>query len=143
MLTDCCSIIVRLPFCCLACARWFETSKALIAGFLDEKFVSHSIPLLDSSTNLFRNLILPLATINEIVMHMLLAVSALSLAATGHTQYYSLALRHKQRAMRLIREQIAFDAISAANDANVIVILMLCVFEVSIFFFFCFCVFSD
>lgn len=64
-------------------------------------------------------------------MHMVLALSALSLAATGQAQYYPSALRHKQRSMRLIREQIASDAISAANDANVIVILMLSVFEVS------------
>ncbi|EED14834.1 conserved hypothetical protein [Talaromyces stipitatus ATCC 10500] len=96
-----------------------------------DRSVSHSIPLLDSSTNLFRNLILPLATTNETVMHMVLALSALSLSSTGQTRYYPLALRHKQRSMRLIREQIAFDAMSAANDANVIVILMLSVFEIS------------
>lgn len=96
----------------------------------DDKAVSHSIVLLDSPTNLFRNLILPLATTNETVMHMVLALSALSLAATGQPQYYPSALRHKQRSMRLIREQIASDAVSAANDANVIVILMLSVFEV-------------
>uniref|UniRef100_A0A093UMI4 Adhesion and hyphal regulator 1 n=1 Tax=Talaromyces marneffei PM1 TaxID=1077442 RepID=A0A093UMI4_TALMA len=96
-----------------------------------DRSVSHSIVLLDSPTNLFRNLILPLATTNETVMHMVLALSALSLAATGQTQYYPLALRHKQRSMRLIREQIASNAISAANDANVIVILMLSVFEIS------------
>ncbi|KAL3713375.1 hypothetical protein TMatcc_002078 [Talaromyces marneffei ATCC 18224] len=95
-----------------------------------DRSVSHSIVLLDSPTNLFRNLILPLATTNETVMHMVLALSALSLAATGQTQYYPLALRHKQRSMRLIREQIASNAISAANDANVIVILMLSVFEI-------------
>jgi hypothetical protein len=61
---------------------------------------------------------------------MVLALSALSLAATGQPQYYPSALRHKQRSMRLIREQIASDAVSAANDANVIVVLMLSVFEV-------------
>ncbi|KAF3402394.1 hypothetical protein DPV78_003854 [Talaromyces pinophilus] len=87
--------------------------------------------LLDSPTNLFRNLILPLATTNETVMHMVLALSALSLAATGQPQHYPSALRHKQRSMRLIREQIASGAVSAANDANVIVILMLSVFEIS------------
>lgn len=99
---------------------------------LDERSVSHSIPLLDSSTNLFRRLILPLATTNETVMHMVLALSALSLTATGQTWFYPSALRHKQRGMQLIREQIASNAIAAANDANVIVILMLCVFEVSV-----------
>lgn len=98
----------------------------------DDRVVSHSIVLLDSPTNLFRNLILPLATINETVMHMVLALSALSLAATGQAKYYPSALRHKQRSMRLIREQIASDAVSAANDANVIVVLMLSVFEVRI-----------
>jgi hypothetical protein len=63
-------------------------------------------------------------------MHMVLALSALALAATGQAQYYPSALRHKQRSMRLIREQIASDAVAAANDANVIVVLMLSVFEV-------------
>jgi Fungal specific transcription factor domain len=100
---------------------------------LDDKSLSHSIPLLHSSTNLFRSLILPLATANESVMHMVLALSALSLTATTQKpHFYPIALRHKQRTMQLIREQIALNDIGAANNANVIVILMLCIFEASV-----------
>ncbi|OKL55859.1 hypothetical protein UA08_08879 [Talaromyces atroroseus] len=65
-------------------------------------------------------------------MHMVLALSALSLTAiTGKPHYYPIALRHKQRTMQLIREQIALNDIAAASNANVIVILMLCMFEIS------------
>ncbi|KAH8704043.1 fungal-specific transcription factor domain-containing protein [Talaromyces proteolyticus] len=95
------------------------------------KSVSNVIPLLDSSTNLFRHLVLPLALSNEAVMHMVLAIGALSLTARGQRHLYLTALRHKQRSMQLLREYIASNAVSAANDANVIVVLMLCVFEMS------------
>ena len=100
-------------------------------GILDDKSLSHSIPLLDSSTNLFRNLIIPLATTKDSIMHMILALSALSLTtAEGKAHFYPMALRHKQRCMQLIREEIASNVIAAANNANLIVILMLCMFEV-------------
>jgi hypothetical protein len=75
-------------------------------------------------------MILPLALSDETVMHMVLAIGALALAAKGQQQLYPTALRHKQRSMQLLRKQISTDAFSSATDANVIVILMLCIFEV-------------
>lgn len=93
--------------------------------------------LVDGSFNTFRQLILPLAMSSESVMHMVLALGALSLhaasVAAGRNDHrlYTVALRHKHRSMQLLRRHIA-QAETAANDQNLIVILMLCVFEVCI-----------
>jgi hypothetical protein len=87
--------------------------------------------LIDGSQNVFRQLILPLALSSESVMQMVLALGALSLNATGREDLYTVALRHKQRSIQLLRKHIA-QAETAVNDQNLIVILMLCVFEVRV-----------
>lgn len=97
---------------------------------LDAESVSNAIPLVDSPSNFFRHMILPLALSDETVMHMVLAIGAIALAAKGHHHLYHTALRYKQRSMQLLRKQISADAFASATDANIIVILMLCIFEV-------------
>lgn len=117
-----------------ACSSNFSDCEWRDLMIIDDKSVSNAIPLLDSSSNFFRHMILPLALSDETVMHMVLATGALALVAKGQQHLYPTALRHKQRSMQLLRKQISADAFASATDANIIVILMLCVFEVCLAF---------
>ncbi|KAL1969319.1 hypothetical protein VTN77DRAFT_9511 [Rasamsonia byssochlamydoides] len=94
------------------------------------QYVCENMTLVDGSFNTFRQLILPLALSSESVMQMVLALGALSLNAAGRDGLYTIALRHKHRSMQLLRRHIARTE-TAANDQNLVVILMLCVFEIS------------
>ncbi|KAJ5889579.1 hypothetical protein N7504_010389 [Penicillium tannophilum] len=61
---------------------------------------------------------------------MIFAVGALSLALSGRSELYPVALRFKIRSIQLLRCEISSDE-SAVNDHNLMVILLLCIFEAS------------
>lgn len=85
--------------------------------------------LIDGPSNAFRQIILPIALQNPIVLNMIFAVGALSLALSGRSELYPVALRFKIRSIQLLRCEISSDE-SAVNDHNLMVILLLCIFEV-------------
>lgn len=85
--------------------------------------------LVDYGRNAFRQIILPLSLNDELVMETVLALGALALSARGHENTYIIALRHKHRSIRLLRDKIR-SVETAANDYNLIAILLLCVFDV-------------
>lgn len=86
--------------------------------------------LVDDPSNAFRQIILPLSLRSESVMHMVLALGALTLTAAGRHDLYTVALRHKHRSIQLLRRDIGQPE-TAVSDYNLITILMLCVFEIS------------
>ncbi|KAJ6029951.1 fungal-specific transcription factor domain-containing protein [Penicillium canescens] len=109
-------------------SHWSEYSNDLY-GYYCER-VCQSMTLVDDSSNAFRRVVLPLALQNPIVLNMVFALGALSLAHTGRNKFLSIALHYKVQTIRLLRHNISHPT-SALNDFNLIVVVMLCVFEAS------------
>lgn len=85
--------------------------------------------LIDGPSNAFRQIILPIALRKPIVLNMAFAIGALSLALSGRSELYSVALRYKIQSIQLLRCEIS-SVESAVNDHNLMAILLLCMFEV-------------
>ncbi|KAJ9213865.1 transcriptional regulator family: Fungal Specific TF [Paecilomyces variotii] len=92
--------------------------------------VCENMTLVDYRYNAFRQIILPLSLNDDLVMETVLALGALALSATGQENIYTVALRHKHRSIRILRQKIS-NIETAVNDYNLIAILMLCVFDIS------------
>lgn len=101
----------------------------MLDWWTDCERVCQSMTLVDDSSNAFRRVVLPLALQSPIVLNMVFALGALSLAHTGRNKFHSIALHYKVQSIRLLRHNISHP-ISALNDFNLIVIVMLCVFDV-------------
>lgn len=87
---------------------------------------------MDDTSNGFRHIVLPMSEIYPSVMESVLAVGAIYLSLNQletPSDYYAIALHHKQRALTCLRNEL-----STANEASsghlLVSILMMCLLDV-------------
>ncbi|OJJ67795.1 hypothetical protein ASPBRDRAFT_47308 [Aspergillus brasiliensis CBS 101740] len=107
---------------------WPEFSNKLFELYCEQ--VSQSMILINDCWNPFRRLVLPLAFQNPIILAMVFALGALSLAQAGQKKLHSIALHYKIHSIRMLRHALLHST-SIMSDSNMIAILMLSVFEAS------------
>lgn len=90
---------------------------------IDCEQVSQSMILVDDSSNPFHRLVLALASLrNPIILTMVLALGALSLAHAGRNEFHSVALRYKMYSML---NHTSIHSLPMITVSNIIAILML------------------
>lgn len=98
----------------------------------DQSQVCHDLTLVDDISNGYRHIVLPMSTTYESVMESVLAMAALYLdlnTPSTSTDYYAIALRHKQKALNGLRQDLATDG-GAHTDHVLVSMLMLCLLDV-------------
>lgn len=125
------SFHLRMDYCYSTVSK---CSKYLVHSLTipDQLQVCQTLTLVDDASNCYRQIILPLSMSHECVKKSILAVGALYLSLNQHSttvDYYSLALRQKQRTLHQLRMDIA--SLNGASNNHILVsMLMLCLFDV-------------
>ncbi|TVY43891.1 Transcriptional activator protein [Lachnellula occidentalis] len=95
--------------------------------------VCHDLTLVDDISNGYRHIVLPMSTTYESVMESVLAMAALYLdlnTPSTSIDYYAIALRHKQKALNGLRQDLATDG-GAHTDHVLVSMLMLCLLDIA------------
>lgn len=99
---------------------------------IDHSQVCVDLTLVDDMSNGYRYIVIPMSMTHGSVMQSILAVSALYLSlrqTSSSVDYYALALRHKQKTLKSLRQEIA-SLDGTMNDHILISMLMLCLLDV-------------
>ncbi|KFZ08864.1 hypothetical protein V502_09092 [Pseudogymnoascus sp. VKM F-4520 (FW-2644)] len=95
--------------------------------------VCMDLTLVDDISNGYRYIVIPMSIAHGSIMQSILAVSALYLSlrqTSPSIDYYALALRHKQKTLKSLRQEIA-SLNGRMNDHILISMLMLCLLDIT------------
>ncbi|TVY13574.1 hypothetical protein LARI1_G006452 [Lachnellula arida] len=95
--------------------------------------VCHDLTLVDDISNGYRHIVLPMSTAYESVMESVLAMAALYLdlnTPSTSVDYYAIALRHKQKALNGLRQDLGTNG-RAHTDHVLVSMLMLCLLDIT------------
>lgn len=111
---------------------WSLLESLLLTHIIDHSQVCMDLTLVDDMSNGYRYIVIPMSIAHGSIMHSILAVSALYLSlrqTSPSIDYYALALRHKQKTLKSLRQEIA-SLNGRMNDHILISMLMLCLLDV-------------
>ncbi|CZT11954.1 uncharacterized protein RCO7_11456 [Rhynchosporium graminicola] len=102
--------------------RDLSASDGLLLQYYNSK-VCHQLTLVDDISNGFRQVVLPMSELVDSVRDCVLAVGALYLSLDqpkATTEYYAIALKHKQRALNSLRSELSSVDEISTETANLI-----------------------